>query len=189
MPLVTVTETDTVPVLTTETVTPVQQDTVTTYSYTTLPATPGQLITVFVPTPIASAAPSASDYSSLTETVTVTELDILLQGPQGDFWTTITLDVGPGSSPPPFTLSNGPFPPGETVFVAGSPGDGWDTWTHAQKSGLIAGVILFVAFLTGLIWCVHKQRKEWLVHERVFPWERPVVPPPHPSNRYSGYRR
>src|SRR5690242_17817495 len=68
--------------------------TVTSYQCTTIPAEQGQTITI-LPLPPASSASSTAEYTPstvVTETITVLQLNIYLQGSRGNIWTTLTID-------------------------------------------------------------------------------------------------
>lgn len=91
-----------------------------------------------------------------TSTVTLTEIVFLLEDPPGQVYTTITTAL------PAQASQTGPI-----VFVAGGDqGDGWDSWSDAQKGGLIAGVVLLFLLILGILaFCLLRRRNIWLANE------------------------
>ena len=157
MALVTVTTTSTV----SDFVEPSASSTFTTTSIQIhVPATPGQTITLELPSFYSiPSAPYTTTFVPV-QTCTVTEFDVYLEGPLGNIWTTIVLDVSPTGLPNP--LSSGGS--GEKVFVVPCPG--WNCWSVGAKVGLIIGVVLGAFLLFMLLCCIRKwhKRNVWISH-------------------------
>lgn len=128
--------------------------TTTTRVWTTIPATPGETVAV------GTTSPYYTPSTGPTQTFTVTEYDIFLEGPQGQIWTTVVLDT----SPTDLVSPNSPYPPGERVFVAPYPCAGFSCWSRAQKVGLITGIVFGVLALLLLLCCLRRwhKRKIWV---------------------------
>lgn len=133
-------------------------ETITTTSTTTsIFVQAGQTVTYYPPTHTAVLTPPPT-YTVVepTSTVTFTEIIFLLEDPSGQVYSTITTAL------PPRASRTGPI-----VFVAGDgQGDGWDTWSDAQKGGLIAGVVLLFLLILGILaFCLLRRRNIWLANE------------------------
>lgn len=117
----------------------------------------GQTITYYPPThTFVLTSPPTYTVVEPTSTVTLTEVVFLLEDPPGQVYTTITTVM------PAQASQTGPI-----VFVAGDDqGDGWDSWSDAQKGGLIAGVVLLFLLILGILaFCLLRRRNIWLANE------------------------
>ena len=157
MALVTFTTTSTV----SDFVIPSASSTFTTTSIQTrVPATPGQTITLELPS--FHSAPSGTYTTTWVpvQTYTVTEFDVYLEGPQSSIWTIMVVDTSPTDLPNP----NSPGESGEKVFVVPCPG--WNCWSAGAKAGLIVGAVLGAFFLFMLLCCIRKWHKRniWISH-------------------------
>lgn len=151
--------------------------TVTSHLYTTVPATPGQTVTMFSLLPPSPSSPTTK-YTPVvattieTSTVTVTKLDVYLQNTQGSLYSTWVLSLSAPQSSGTSTGAPSPF-----VYVVEPQERGWDSWSKGAKAGLIVGVVLAALLLLGMLLCCCKRRNMWFVHG--WPWSAPV--PPQPS--------
>ena len=169
MPLIkyTITETDPVIVTASQSVT-----TLTTQENATLTASPGQTITL-LPLPPALDTPTSytpADQPVLTLTATV--LEIVLQEPEGNAWTTLTYEIEPNTS-----LTNQPQ---ETSYIVAPADHGWDSWSKSQKGGCIAGAVLGALILLGLVLCLRGRKKVWIAFNSHQTTGLPHVPVPQP---------
>ena len=144
MSLITVTSTETDSVLVSPSSTPTENlITLTTSLTTTLVVPHGQSLTLGPPqiTPSTTVTVQYSPLIPSTITCIATELAVYLEDPNGSIWTTFTVEAQPTSQ---------------------SGTSGWGCWSQAQKAGMIAGVVLFMLFATGLLCCLRCRKRYWV---------------------------
>ncbi|KAK5100268.1 hypothetical protein LTR70_001744 [Exophiala xenobiotica] len=140
----------------------------------------GQTMTYYPPThTFVLTPPPTYTVVEPTSTITLTEIVLLLEDPSGQVYTTITTAL------PARASQTGPI-----VFVAGDDqDDGWNSWSDAQKGGLIAGVVLLFLLLLGILaFCLLRRRNIWLANE----WAgapAPVVVQPHMAGAVMPYQQ
>lgn len=169
MPLITeiITETDPVLLAASQSVT-----TLTTQVIALLTAAPGQTITFLPDSPSSNTPTPCTITPQSILTLTATELEIILQEPGGNVWTTLTYEVEPNTS-----LTH---QPGETNYVIGPEDRGWKGWSKTQKGGCVAGAVLGGLALLGLILCLRSRKKVWVAfssHHTVGVPQVPVAQP------------
>lgn len=151
----------TAPSIATPTIATIPAPTVTETVFSTI-SQPYRTLTYYPPTPtttvqLITLLPPANTIVTVLPTVTITEIVFYLENGGGDIYSTITTTLPAQTSP--------------VVIVPGYSQDhdnGWDSWSDAQKGGLIAGVILAVLSLVLLallvVWCMRK-RNIWVAGE------------------------
>lgn len=113
--------------------------------------------------PANSFASSSASYTptlASTQTYTVTEYDVYLEGPQGSVWTNLTFDVSPTET----SSADSTYETGGKLFIVPCPG--WSCWSTGAKAGLIVGVVFGVLCLLILLFCLRRwhKRKIWVSH-------------------------
>lgn len=185
MSLTTITQIATLPIVVTETSALYQlTTTITTHVLTSLTALPGQTITIHPPFFALSSDQGMPTLGAILpiETFGVTEFDVVFQGLSGKIWTTVHYETAAAAPLTSTTYATAP-----AVLVAPRMHGGWDNWTHAEKGGMIAGLVCFVFLVIGLIWwCTRVTRKEWIVHSR--PADTVFVGPGWNNTASSEYR-
>jgi hypothetical protein len=151
--------------------------TVTSHLATTLFATQGQTVTITSPDVPASAPPTVEytpPTTTRTSTVTLTEIDVYLQNPQGEIYSTwiIPLPLAPTSTDGIIaTSSETPRPSVYVVQPANGSGkdDVWDNWSKGERAGLIVGVVVAAALIFAVIWWCCRRSNIWFAHGW-WPW-------------------
>lgn len=125
---------------------------------------PYRTLTYYPPTPtttiqVTTKFPPVNTIVTVSPTITITEIVFYLENGGGNVCSTITTTL--------------PAQTSAVVIVPGyeaHPSHGWDSWSDAQKGGLIAGVILafllLVLLVLLIIWCM-RRRNLWVAGE----WE------------------
>lgn len=134
--------------------------TVTASTVTPVIVEPGQTITWYPPpsppatTTIVSITATYNPAPFATQTVTVAQVAFVLENTAGVPYSTVTT-----------SLAIYPSQSGSLVFVP-APSHGWDSWSTAQKGGLIAGVALIGLTMLGVVlYCLMRRRTIWLASE------------------------
>ena len=137
----------------------------TSYILTTVVGLPGQTLTLLPSSLPTSTTPTLTQYTPTAtalppvEIYTATEWIIAFQALDNRPWTTATYvdeRVPPTPTAEPSVLVS--------IVVPNMDG-GWGTWTHAQKGGLVAGLVLFVVLMVSLLWCMQHRRPDWVVNQ------------------------
>ncbi|RVX72445.1 hypothetical protein B0A52_03633 [Exophiala mesophila] len=133
---------------------------------TTLRASQGQTITItsppsaLPPPPVTAATTVYSPaVATKTSTITLTELDVFLQNPEDNIYSTRYISLSPTPAPP----SSPTNPDVYFVFVVEPEEGGWDGWSTGEKAGLITGVVLGAILIMGVILFLLRRRKIWAV--------------------------
>ena len=129
---------------------------------------PGHSITYYPPqttTTIqvtAQIMPTNSTFT-ISPTTTITELIYYLES-NDHIYSIITATLPTQTQDYPFIVVPG-------ALSSDSEDNGWNSWSDAQKGGLIAGVVIASLLLLGiavlLLWCLRRRRKIWVASE----WE------------------
>ncbi|KAJ9608871.1 hypothetical protein H2200_006642 [Cladophialophora chaetospira] len=131
--------------------------------------------TKYTPSLVTGTDPTLT--TTLTSTLTFTELDIYFQNSVGSVFSTQVIPYTPFLPPNPTNTQD----PGLVYVVHPSSGaNDWDSWSKGERAGLIVGVVLGACLLFAMIWycCRKPWRGNWWFAHGQHVGQAPVVATP-----------